>query len=272
MGMETLPAGTVSSTEGHTPLDIDLLQSGVYSSTPMYGPGLLSWRETGTNIFTCTNDAMFQSTLTRLTFTDPDGTEHDFVDANSGGAQLQTAPVTSGDPSIVPPTYSCAVPGPNRGRVWVTRDGSFATFVADGDIHDGITYAHSQPIPYGPLSGYLHFKDGAAMRIVNGNVMWSRDRNGNLVSYTYATDVNQVASFGRVTSIADSLQRAVTITYATDASTNVTFDQYDSIQYPGTGQVRTAKVHYCYLDPGLYGKACPRYTGASTQTYGALFG
>ena len=57
--------------------------------------------------------------LTRVTFTAPDGTEYEFRDQLTNGQPK--APVTGGF---------------NRGTVFVTADGTTATFISDGDIHE----------------------------------------------------------------------------------------------------------------------------------------
>ena len=251
--------------------DMETLGGGQFSLAN-YSPGTMSAREVGSNPFQCTSNSMYQSTLTRLTFTEADGTEHEFIDAPSGGAQFSTSPTTTNG-SNDPPIYNCSVPGPVRGKVWITRDGSFSTFISDNDISDNVTINGGAIVPAnGGMSGNLYRNDGTRIRIDAGHVTSIRDRNGNFVSYTYGTDTSNISSYGRVIDIADTLNRHVTITYATSASTNSTYDVYDTITYLGVaGNPRAVKVHYCTLDPSQTSQTCPHYTGAASQTLFALF-
>jgi YD repeat-containing protein len=83
-----------------------------------------------------------------------------------------------------------------------------------------------------PANGYLLLKDGTRFRIDEDKVSSMRDRNGNKVSFGYD-------NFKRVTSVTDSLNRQVTITYD-NVSGGETFDQ---ISYKGFGGAsRTVKV------------------------------
>jgi hypothetical protein len=110
--------------------------------------------------------------------------------------------------------------GFNRGRVFISTDGSAATFISDTDIVDVV---HSDsPDTYG-VSGYLMLRDGTRYRLDYGMVSWIRDRNGNRMTFT---------NLGAVTSITDSLNRSVTIAY------NVNDAQYGTgtrITYKGYG-------------------------------------
>jgi YD repeat-containing protein len=179
------------------------------------------------------------------------------------------------------------VGGPSRGRVWVTRDGTFWTFILDGDLSDGTGGAPSgsSPVPILPgsaLAGYLFQKDGTAIRIDSGGlVSWIRDRNGNKVVYTYGTNAVDPTSYGRLTMAADTLGRSVTIDYSiVDNSDPTIFDKYDKITYHGTGGTsRFIKVHYCHLDPtgGVDDthpnrNSCPHYPGTTAVSPFMLFG
>ena len=79
------------------------------------------------------------------------------------------------------------------------------TFISDTDIFD-MTQA-TNPIQTKP-SGYLLTKDGTRYRVTQGQIKWIRDRNGNLLTFTYES------SIGRLTGIKDSLNREVTISYS----------------------------------------------------------
>src|SRR6185503_10554607 len=160
---------------------------------------------------------------TRLTFTGPDGTEYQMVDTFHGGAQYGGTGGAS--------TRS-------RGQVFVTYVGSeFVTFVSNATIYD---LTSTSSVYSDGLSGYLYFPDGARYEISNGTVMKIRDRNGNLVTFAYDGDK-------RVTSITDSLNRQVSVTYANLSSTF-----YDQISYKGFGGAqRTIKVWHSTLSQAL---------------------
>ena len=154
---------------------------------PGYGPGVLQGRRGKQGV-------LF---LTRLTFTSSDGTEYEFRD------QLY-----AGEPK---PN------GTSRGTVFVTADGTAATFISDTAIGE---IAGSQlAFP----SGSMLLADGSSYRIDGGTVTWMRDRNGNRMSFTY--DANH-----RVTTVTDSINRQVTVTYADMVSIF-----YDQIGYKGFG-------------------------------------
>ena len=146
--------------------------------------------------------------LTRVTFTAPDGTEYEFRDQLTNG---QPKTLVSG--------------GFNRGTVFVTADGTTATFISDWDIHE-TAYGLEPSFP----DGYVKLKDGTYFRVDDGTITWMRDRNGNKVTFSYDT-------FRRVTSVTDSLQRLVTISYP---STTTGFTQ---ISFKGFGGAsRTIKI------------------------------
>ena len=134
---------------------------------------------------------------TRLTFTVSDGTEYELRDQIYGG-QAASSNCSSFDPQA---------PGTPRGTVFVTADGSAATFISDNAIHDK-TYTPSGPYLLTP-SGFLTLRNGTRYRIENGIVMWMRDRNGNKISFTYqGSYLDQ-----RITSATDSLNRQITYQY-----------------------------------------------------------
>jgi len=162
--------------------------------------------------------------LTRLTFTSPDGTEHEFRDLQTNGQPL--------------PRVSCYV-GASRGTVFVTADGSDMTFISDSTIVDRVGLGAYDLY----LFGYLLFHDGTRYRIDNNKVSWIRDRNGNVVSFTYNATLNGYPN-GRVIAITDSLNRQVTISYGDQSTT----DYYDEIHFLGSGgTVRTIRVNHTSL-------------------------
>jgi RHS repeat-associated protein len=192
---------------------------------PGYGPGVLQGRRA------CTIMAMTRRcgpSLTRLTFTTPDGTEYELRD------QLY-----AGQPKGM---------GTSRGTVFVSADGTAATFTSDVAISDPST---GPDIIY--PSGYLMLSDGTRYRIDGGTVTWLRDRNGNRMSFIYDAS-------SRVTSITDSLNRQVTISYA-----NLSTVFYDEIGYKGFGGAqRSIKVWHSTLGQALR-------AGYAVETYAQLF-
>src|SRR5262249_54475289 len=157
--------------------------------------------------------------LTRLTFTGPDGTETEFRDAGTGG-QTQS-----------PGTYCDSNPGYNRGKVFVSVDGSGTTVISDFDVHDQVMVG--SPVEGYSFAGYMYLRDGTVYRF-DGNVSWIRDRNGNKISFQY--DANQ-----RVTSITDSLNRQVTIAY--EVNEGGAYGVCDKITYKGfNGATRVLRI------------------------------
>ncbi len=150
-------------------------------------------------------------TLTRITFTAPDGTEYELRDQ-----------LTNGQP-VSPQTG-----GFNRYRIFTTSDGTTATFMSDWDIHDDPTfgqgYYDDRP------DGYVMLRDGTRFRVDDGTITWMRDRNGNKASFVYDP-------LRRVTSITDSLNRQVTISYpsGTTGFTQISFKGFG-------GMPRTIKI------------------------------
>jgi RHS repeat-associated protein len=176
---------------------------------PNYSVGRLETRQGGSKEFNlqCGLGYIHVWTLTRLTFTAPDGTEYELRDQ-----------LTNGRPDH--PICSAL----NRGRTFVTSDGTSATFISDADVTD---YLYDNPANP-PQSGYLMLRDGTRYRIDGGLVTWVCDRNGNKLTFAYNT--NQ-----RPTSITDSLNRQVTITYGS-------LGAYDEITYKGFSGTTTRSI------------------------------
>lgn len=181
-----------------------------------YGPGELMGRRAGTgvqpqNIGCHYYQATYLKTVTRLTFTVPGGTEYELRDQLLGGQ---------------PATVAYCAPGPaSRGTVFVTTDGTSATFVSDTPVYD-------EPMPgYEPIifpSGYLMLKDGTRYRIDDGNVSWMRDRNGNKLIFT------PMANGFTVT---DSLNRQITVQRVTDVAPYGVCDRITFKGFGGTPRV-----------------------------------
>src|SRR4029078_3658520 len=118
---------------------------------------------------------VFEQTLTRLTFTTADGTEFELRDQLTNGAPGDVASVPCGD--------SGPASGTSRGTVFISADGSGATFISDAVIYDYRRLAlHLSNRLFYP-SVYLFLKDGTRYRIDSGVVSWIPDRNGNKVTF-----------------------------------------------------------------------------------------
>ena len=207
---------------------------------PGYGPGVMQGRVAQFDAQVCSDSTMRAvQTLTRLTFTAPDGTEFELQDKQTNGAPAGVG--------------LCDANGFNRGRIFVTADGSAATFISDQPISDYIWVPNGGNDLFYP-SGYLLLRDGMRYRIDNGVVSWLRDRNGNKMTFTYD-------SFKRMTVAKDSLNREVTVSYSASSIA------YDEITYKGFGgMLRTVRVNYANLeDAGVL------RSGYSSQTYQQLF-
>ena len=188
-----------------------------------FDAGRLHVRRGGSENFvqTCGN-YIHAKTLSRVTFSAPDGTEYELRDQATNGQPA--APAGCG-------------PGFNRGRVFVTADGTSATYVSDADVID--LYYYGEDWTVAPTSGYLLLRDGTRYRVDDGKVSWMRDRNGNLLTFTYDP-------YKRVTGVADSLGRQVTITYPSDGV------QYTEIRFSGSGgAARTLRVGQTNLGSAL---------------------
>jgi RHS repeat-associated protein len=87
------------------------------------------------------------------------------------------------------------------------------------------------------------FADGTRYRVDNGLVTSIRDRNGNVLTFTYGTDPTNAITYQRLINVTDSLNRQVSISYA-DNSTVF----YDQINFKGFGGApRTLRVWYSSL-------------------------
>ena len=205
-----------------------------------YGPGVMQGRKTGVKTVlrrTCDTcpiicnrtTPMYRYTLTRLTFISPDGTEHELRDAETGGEPMPVEQARCNDVSNV---------GAWRGRRFVSANGAAMTFVSDADIFDDVRVSGTGSWVFGP-SGVLYTRDGTSYRIHEGRVSWIRDRNGNLVTFTY----------GAATVITDSLGRKVTVEYDL---TGEPYGKHDRITYHGFGGTsRVVRVSKTLLGQAL---------------------
>src|SRR5262249_20134684 len=158
-----------------------------------------------------------------LTFTASDGTEYEFRDKESEGKPqeqlMSNMAHLCNDPTAL---------GASRGRVFVTKDGSAATFISDTPIYDRPrSPATAAGFWFYYPDGVLKFKDGTTYRIDDGLVSWIRDRNGNRISFTYNGPGSRVAT------ITDSLNRQITFTY--DYQDVAPYGLCDLITFTGYG-------------------------------------
>jgi hypothetical protein len=162
------------------------------------------------------------NTLTRLTFVGPDNSEIELRDQATDGQPISGA-------------CNSQTPGFNRGRTFVSADGSGLTFVSDADILD-IDCSGAYPVGLTAnsnvfsVSGYLHFSTGTIYRIDGGKVSWIRDPDGNQTT------------FGD-NSVTDSLGRQITFTATND---------YTQINFTGFGGApQTFRVYFAWLSSVL---------------------
>ena len=133
-------------------------------------------------------------TLTTMTLTRADGTEHELRDELTNGK-----PFTGFFNWFNLPVQR----GFHRGKVYSTHDGSKIYFISDADIHDFFPHSQSPDFTLTVLpTGYLLMPDGTRYRFVNGKLMWIRDVHGNEMTFTYVTNGFTVR---------DTLDRTVTV-------------------------------------------------------------
>ena len=172
-----------------------------------YGAGRLTGRNYGLHVSQNLSCRWYSKTLSRMTFSTADGTEYELRDQNTGGQPLNSTCTT----------------GANRGTVFITADGTAATFISDTAIIDNPQVNTFGPHGFSP-SGLLKLRDGTTYRIDSGAITWIRDRNGNKISFTYATNLM---------TITDSLNRTVTINY--NVSDIAPYGLCDQIIFKGFG-------------------------------------
>jgi hypothetical protein len=206
-----------------------------------YGPGRLDSRNYGLQASSNLSCRWYSKTLTRLTFSASDGTEYELRDD-----------LTKGEPR-----NSTCTQGANRGTVFVTADGTAATFVSDVNIYDNPTIGGVGPQGPTIVTGFLMLKDGTRYRIENGSVTWIRDRNGNKITFAYSTNSM---------TITDQLNRTVTVNY--DVSDVAPYGLCDQITYKGFGGAqRILRVSHTNL-----GNVLRPNSGYSIRTLGGPSG
>lgn len=176
-------------------------------STSDYSAGNLIGRNYGLHTSSNLTCRWYSKTLSRLTFSTADGTEYELRDQLTNGQPLNS---------------TCSQ-GAHRGTVFITTDGTAATFISDAPIYDNPAVNTFGPHWF-TVSGFMMLRDGTRYRIDSGKVTWIRDRNGNKTSFTY--------SAGSMT-ITDALNRTVTVNY--DVSDVAPYGLCDQIIYKGFG-------------------------------------
>lgn len=200
-----------------------------------YTPGRVIARRAGEGADTCgtLSPTHFTSVVTRLTFVGSDGNQVEMVDRSTGG---QTFSVL------------CSPAPINRDTVFVARDGSGLTFVADPDkpVADRPWFDEQNT---STVTGYLLFPNGVRYRIEDGEVQRIIDRNGNYVDITHPADV--------YLRVVDSLGRTVTVTRTPSE---------DTISFQGAGgAARSIVVNRSSLADSLA-------SGFALSSYYDLFG
>jgi RHS repeat-associated protein len=209
------------------------------NTKPGYGPGSMAYYRDG-------SPGSPPQLLTRLVFTSGDGTEYELRDAIHDGAPQNNTPIT------------------DRGRQWRTQDGTAATYLADlgaeiKDVGDVV------------LNGFFMLRDGTRHRIDNGEVSWTRDRNGNKTSYEYVqlADFHGVKRGRQVATITDSLHRVISFEYASSGNPPdpPKATASDVITFQGFGGAdRTIVVTYSFLEAALApGETKSPYGGGCAQ-------
>jgi RHS repeat-associated protein len=221
--------------------------SHIQKVNPGYGPGVVraltdkKWNRTWRG------QLLPGSALTRIVFTAPDGSEYQLVDDQTNG-QVRLGGTTGAFPY-------------NRGRNFHSIDGSAMTFISDADIIENFGGFNPGPSTLN-ASGYLLFSDGTRHRVVNGLIVWIRDRNGNQTNFSYYNTPLNPVTHRKVNIVTDSLGRTATVDYAlSGGGTSI----YDRIKYSVSGEIdRYVKIWKDSLQNSLYGNE-------QISSYGSLF-
>ncbi len=196
--------------------------------------GMMIGRYSTEEVVDCAGTLYSMRTNTRLTFTAPDGTEYNLIDKEKGGN---------------PRNDTCAFTvNTYRGSVFITSDGTSATFYSQYAIADVISasdpqwmYASTTFYP----TGYLMLRDGTRFDILDGYVTRMRDHNGNEVRY------EPIVSGGIIGwTITDSLKRQIIINY--DVNDGPPYGVVDRITIKGFGGAdRYIRISYNFTDNWL---------------------
>lgn len=150
-----------------------------------------------------------KTTLTTFSFTAPDGTEYDFRDT-----------IYDGQPKEL---INCQPV--SRGKEFVSKDGTSATFISDTEVVDSF-FTDQISAPNGPF-GYVYLRDGTRFRIEKGLPVEQRDNNGNIVRYEYDGI--------RLIRVTDNMDREINVSYGGGALATITIKGFG-------GAIRTTVV------------------------------
>ena len=181
------------------------------------------------------------STVTRLIFRRPDGTEVELIDQNTHGAAYTIANPCGTQPA----TYDA-----NRGTIFASTDGSEMVFTADARVLE-TKYGLLGNVGYGEsdvkINGNLQLPNGVTYQVVNSDVVGIRDRNGNVTTIAYNGGPPIYIGWYMVVDAPTAI---------TDANGNQTTFNYNdsscggciSINWQGTGGApRTIKINQANL-------------------------
>ncbi|MFN0141771.1 MAG: RHS repeat domain-containing protein [Pyrinomonadaceae bacterium] len=175
----------------------------------------------------------------RIVFSKPDGNVMEFISQQGQADAYSWCP---NGPTI---------PNTNFGTVFKSFDGSFATVVLDAPA-----FRYSTNV----VNGYLMFPDGTKYRVENSRIVWVRDKNGNVTTFTWALVQDQGY---KIIAAKDSIGRETTFEYK--IQNNDQYGLHDRVTYKGTnGATRIFRVSFRPMGEILR-------AGQSLQTKGALF-
>ena len=175
--------------------------------------------------------------VTRITFTEPNGTQHELVDTKTNGQPI----IPQNSPGAAACTQGFV--GTDRGNTFRAMDGSGIVFVSDLPVVDPAGFltqggAHFGPVP---CAGWVDFPDGTRYRVDNNSATGANfvsaieDRNGNMISFV--SDGSQII---------DAANRKINITLA-----NGTTGNNDVFSYQGFSGGETITVKRIMLDQAL---------------------
>lgn len=213
------------------------------------------YSRTGIEFTSCSTGSEPGSSVTRVIFRTPTGTEIELIDQATSASVYQIPNACTSPQS----TYNAG-----RGTVFRSTDGSEISFVADSNVLEQMNPAFGEGDA--KLSGYLVFPNGVTYRIDNSTVTYIRDTNGNKTTFAYSAsdflDVTWYLKVPAATTITDSDNRTITINYH-DSSCGT---YCASINYPGVnGAARKIMIELTNLSSGLL------LGGGSVQTIASLF-
>ena len=186
----------------------------------------------------CYGTPYYQRSVTKMYVRMPDGTEYELRDT-----------LTDGQPMSM---TACNVYR-NRGRTFISKDGSNIKFVSDIDVYD------NEYDPNYGSNGIIYFPDGTTYKFANGSQV--QDRNGNISTFTSLME-NGIP----VTKSTDSLKRTVTVNpyyysiTATTANPATGFVKYKGV----SGQDREVSIIGATMSNALV-------AGQTIKTHGQLF-